>query len=139
MGRAEIEFPLSSKLRSLGLRPSAFVDVGSLFGLKKPTLANFLGACSGVPDANGAAPPTVPITPGLDCATLTPDIANDYTRFNGYQESFIGNSPKPRLSIGIGVNWISPFGPLRIDLAKALLKQDGDETKLFSFNVGTQF
>ncbi|MDQ3080393.1 MAG: outer membrane protein assembly factor BamA [Pseudomonadota bacterium] len=140
MGRAELEFPLSSKLRSLGLRPSAFIDVGSLFGLKKPTLANFLGACSGVVNlTTGVAPPTVPITPGLDCASLTPDIANDYTRFNGYQESFVGNSAKPRLSIGIGVNWISPFGPLRIDLAKALLKQDGDETKLFSFNVGTQF
>jgi len=51
----------------------------------------------------------------------------------------LGDSPKPRLSIGIGVNWTSPFGPLRIDLAKALLKQKGDETKLFSFNVGTQF
>ena len=58
---------------------------------------------------------------------------------NGFQEEFIGNSPKPRVSVGIGVNWISPFGPLRIDLAKALLKQDGDDTKLFSFNVGTQF
>ena len=34
-------------------------------------------------------------------------------------------------SIGVGVNWISPFGPLRIDLAKALLKQKGDDTKLF--------
>jgi outer membrane protein insertion porin family len=52
---------------------------------------------------------------------------------------FVGNSPKPRLSIGVGVNWNSPFGPLRIDLAKALLKQKGDDTKLFSFNVGTSF
>ena len=43
------------------------------------------------------------------------------------------------LSIGIGVNWVSPFGPLRLDLAKALLKQKGDDTKLFSFNVGTSF
>ena len=57
----------------------------------------------------------------------------------GFKELFLGNSSKPRLSIGIGVNWVSPFGPLRIDLAKALLYQDGDETKLFSFNVGTQF
>ena len=57
----------------------------------------------------------------------------------GFQEQFLGNSPKPRLSIGVGVNWISPFGPLRIDLAKALLMQEGDDTKLFSFNVGTQF
>ena len=54
-------------------------------------------------------------------------------------EIFEGNSPKPRVSIGIGVNWISPFGPLRLDLAKAIVKQRGDATKLFSFNVGTQF
>ena len=40
-------------------------------------------------------------------------------------ERFLGNSPQPRLSIGFGVNWNSPFGPLRIDLAKALLNQQG--------------
>jgi outer membrane protein insertion porin family len=45
----------------------------------------------------------------------------------------------PRLSIGAGVNWNSPFGPLRIDFAYPLLKKKGDQTKLFSFNVGTQF
>ena len=43
------------------------------------------------------------------------------------------------MSVGIGVNWNSPFGPFRIDLAKALLSQDGDDEKLFSFNVGTAF
>ena len=64
---------------------------------------------------------------------------DDYIRQNGFREELIGNSAKPRVSVGVGVNWISPFGPLRIDVAKALLKQDGDETKLFSFNVGTQF
>jgi len=145
MGRAEVEFPLSSKLRSLGLRPSAFVDVGSLFGLTKPTLVNFLGTCTGIaissPVVGGTptpAPPDVPITPGLDCNALTPGVT-DYRRDNGYQDVFLGNSAKPRLSVGIGVNWISPFGPLRLDLSKALLSQDGDETKLFSFNVGTQF
>ena len=31
------------------------------------------------------------------------------------------------------------FGPLRLDIAKAILKQHGDDTKLFSFNVGTSF
>jgi outer membrane protein insertion porin family len=144
MARAELEFPISSKLRSLGLRPSAFVDVGSLFGLKKPTLVDSLGTCTGLslPVAGGTPtvpPPNVPITPGLDCASLTPGVTGDYARVNGAQQSFIGNSPKPRLSIGVGVNWISPFGPLRIDVAKALLKQDGDQTKFFSFNVGTQF
>ena len=65
--------------------------------------------------------------------------ANGYARVPGYKEIFEGNSAKPRISIGIGVNWISPFGPLRLDLAKAIVKQRGDETKLFSFNVGTSF
>jgi outer membrane protein insertion porin family len=54
-------------------------------------------------------------------------------------EQFVGDTAKPRVSIGIGVNWNSPFGPLRIDLAKTLLKAKGDDTKLFTFNVGTSF
>jgi outer membrane protein insertion porin family len=56
-----------------------------------------------------------------------------------FREKFFGDSPSPRLSVGVGVNWNSPFGPFRIDVAKVLLKQKGDKTKLFTFNVGTQF
>ena len=52
---------------------------------------------------------------------------------------FLGNTPSPRLSVGFGVNWNSPFGPFRIDIAKALLSEPGDDTKLFTFNVGTAF
>ena len=37
MGRLELELPTSSSLRSFGLRPSAFVDVGSVWGLKSPS------------------------------------------------------------------------------------------------------
>ncbi len=65
--------------------------------------------------------------------------STQFTSSPGFKERLLGNSPRPRLSIGIGVNWVSPFGPLRIDLAKAILKQKGDDTKLFTFNVGTQF
>jgi outer membrane protein insertion porin family len=56
-----------------------------------------------------------------------------------FLERFLGDSARPRLSIGFGVNWNSPFGPLRIDVAKALLHEKGDDTKLVTFNVGTQF
>lgn len=56
-----------------------------------------------------------------------------------FVERFLGNSPRPRVSVGIGVNWNSPFGPLRLDLAYALTKIEGDDDKLFSFNVGTAF
>ena len=54
-------------------------------------------------------------------------------------DRFVGNTAKPRVSVGFGVNWNSPFGPFRIDIAKALLKADGDDTKLITFNVGTAF
>ncbi len=54
-------------------------------------------------------------------------------------ERYVGDTASPRLSIGFGVNWNSPFGPLRIDVAKTLLHAKGDDTKLVTFNVGTQF
>ncbi|NIJ24783.1 outer membrane protein insertion porin family [Sphingomonas japonica] len=54
-------------------------------------------------------------------------------------ERFVGNSAKPRITVGIGVNWNSPFGPLRIDLAKDIISVEGDDPKLFTFNVGTAF
>jgi outer membrane protein insertion porin family len=56
-----------------------------------------------------------------------------------FLERFLGDSAKPRISVGFGVNWNSPFGPLRIDVAKTLVTVDGDDSKLVTFNVGTQF
>ena len=141
MGRIELEVPVSSSIRALGIRPSAFIDVGSVFGIHQPNLENILVACS----PNRINLPTVfrrpgdPLTCPADIAETTGPQIVDYTATPGFRETFLGNSPSPRLSIGVGVNWNSPFGPLRIDIAKALLLQKGDETKLFSFNVGTQF
>ncbi|MEO6246978.1 MAG: outer membrane protein assembly factor BamA [Sphingomicrobium sp.] len=138
MGRLELEIPLGAGARSLGLRPSAFVDAGSVWSLTRPSLTNIGIICT--PTLANTTGTTLFQNPGTLCpgeTTTTPSV--NYSRSPGYTENFLGNSPKPRLAIGIGVNWTSPFGPLRIDLAKALLKQKGDETKLFSFNVGTQF
>jgi outer membrane protein insertion porin family len=69
--------------------------------------------------------------------TSTNPIANNADQ--PFFERFVGDSARPRLSIGFGVNWNSPFGPLRIDVAKVLLHEKGDDTKLVTFNVGTQF
>jgi outer membrane protein insertion porin family len=44
-----------------------------------------------------------------------------------------------RASIGAGVIWQSPFGPLRIEAAYPLLKEDFDQTEKFRFSVGTRF
>jgi outer membrane protein insertion porin family len=45
----------------------------------------------------------------------------------------------PRVSVGFGVGWASPFGPIRIDIASPIVKDDLDETQPFQFNFGTRF
>lgn len=44
-----------------------------------------------------------------------------------------------RLSVGAGVVWASPFGPLRFEAAYPLLKAEKDKTEWFRFSVGTAF
>ncbi len=44
-----------------------------------------------------------------------------------------------RLSAGVGLSWLSPFGPLAIDFGQAILKDDLDETELITFSFGTRF
>lgn len=162
MGRAELEIPLGSSGKSMGLRPSVFVDVGSVWSVKRPILTTldyftdnevgkhgnglgdgkvkslcrnastsavqFMGEVT-IPGQDGNPPTTV-----VGC-----DAANGFVPLNPFEERFYGSSAKPRVSVGVGVNWNSPFGPFRIDIARALVKEPGDDTKLFTFNVGTQF
>ena len=45
----------------------------------------------------------------------------------------------PRLSIGAGINFRSPLGPIRLDFARALIKEDFDRTESFRFSFGTRF
>ena len=44
-----------------------------------------------------------------------------------------------RLSTGIGMTWVSPFGPLGVDFGIPLLKKDYDEIENFRINFGTRF
>ncbi len=44
-----------------------------------------------------------------------------------------------RLSLGFGLTWVSPFGPLAVDLAYPVLKESFDKDELFRFSVGTSF
>jgi outer membrane protein insertion porin family len=139
LARAELQLPVSSAIKNLGLRPSIYADAGSLWSLTTPTLTDVVAACSPKVGETGLTGFT---SPSPTCNIDYAGNAHDPAKFNatpGFKELFLGNSSKPRVSVGIGVNWVSPFGPLRIDIAKALLKQKGDNAKLFTFNVGTQF
>lgn len=155
LARAELEIPLGSGAREMGLRPSVWVDVGSLFALDKPSLGDFpngqqlfvggRGVYTGplydedgdpLLDSDGD-----PIIGDTFDATDADGNANTVRLDpNGYyKEVLLGDSISPRITAGIGVNWNSPFGPFRIDISQVIKKQPGDDTKTLSFNVGTQF
>ncbi len=44
-----------------------------------------------------------------------------------------------RFSTGVGVSWYSPFGPIKVVLAKPLNEKDGDKTQMLQFQMGNQF
>ena len=44
-----------------------------------------------------------------------------------------------RASAGAGLSWLSPLGPIAVDLTQAFLKEDEDETELFRISFGTRF
>jgi outer membrane protein insertion porin family len=43
-----------------------------------------------------------------------------------------------RRSVGVGARWMSPFGPLRVELGFPLSKQPRDETSVLGFSIGSQ-
>ena len=53
--------------------------------------------------------------------------------------STVEDSQALRASVGAGVSWDSPFGPIQVDIGYALLKEDFDETEVFRFSFGTKF
>ena len=146
MARAELALPLGAGARELGLRPSIYMDVGAVFGGKTPTLIDTCATANAAGTACTTTTRQYTNSSGdllyLDAsgASTTTNTGTPYTyALSAYQEKYHGNSASPRLSIGFGIDWASPFGPLRIDIAKALLKQPGDDTKLVTFNIGTSF
>ncbi len=44
-----------------------------------------------------------------------------------------------RYSAGVGVTWVSPFGPLKLVFAKPLNAKSGDNTQTLQFQLGQQF
>ena len=139
LGRAELEIPLGSGARELGLRPSIFADVGALFAVDRPLLQDYPNGVQATDDEGNLyyydADGVLTLDPGTATDPNDPAIRPG----SAFREVFVGDSAAPRVAVGIGVNWNSPFGPFRIDFAKILRKEPGDDTKQFSFNVGTQF
>jgi outer membrane protein insertion porin family len=55
-----------------------------------------------------------------------------------FRESDGFNFSEFRRSVGLGARWMSPFGPLRVELGFPLNKQSGDDTSVLGFSIGSQ-
>ncbi len=53
--------------------------------------------------------------------------------------SNVSDTGSVRMSMGVGVLWRSPMGPIRLDFTRALVKENFDETETFRFSFGTRF
>jgi outer membrane protein insertion porin family len=59
------------------------------------------------------------------------DVANS--------NSDVSDTGSIRASVGIGMGWDSPFGPIGMDFGFPIAKESFDETEVFRINLGTAF
>jgi outer membrane protein insertion porin family len=60
-------------------------------------------------------------------------------KYGATRDCLVFDTATFRASVGAGILWQSPFGPLRFEVAYPLLKADYDKTEYFRFSIGTVF
>ena len=114
----------SRKLRGFESGKIGPVDGGDFVG------GNYLAAFN--------AQSEIPIFESLE--TIDFNIFYDAANIWGVDySSAINDSSALRSSVGIGVDWYTPIGPLSFSLAQPLSKKSTDKTESFRFNLGTTF
>jgi outer membrane protein insertion porin family len=113
-----LQMPFWFLPKEVGLKGSVYADAGGLFDYKGTTA----WAQTGEVNVPGCVKPTItPVTTG-NCLGLQYDSGNTV-----------------RTSVGVGLIWASPFGPLRFDYAVPLTKGQYDRVQQFKFGGGTSF
>ncbi len=130
----EAQFPIWGLPKDIGLKGAVFADAGSLWGYRG--LTNF-GTYMGYDTAQASS------------CTYTnnhyPNGAAKQMYVQGWpvQQSaciVVGsNNMIVRSSVGLGVIWASPMGPIRFNYAFVLSKSQFDVEQQFSFSGGTTF
>ncbi|TAH32717.1 MAG: outer membrane protein assembly factor BamA [Alphaproteobacteria bacterium] len=68
-------------------------------------------------------------------------VFSDFGTLTGVDQSGpgIADSGSLRASVGFGVSWRSPFGPIRVDIAAPVADEPEDKKETFRFTFGTRF
>jgi outer membrane protein insertion porin family len=117
----ELQMPFWFLPKEVGLKGAVYADAGGLYDYKGPTTWGVTGETTTPFNSGCTASTTNPVTPGT-CTGLIYD-----------------DSKVIRSSVGVGLIWQSPFGPLRFDYAVPLSKGKYDRTQEFRFGGGTSF
>ena len=112
----ELQTPLYFLPKDAGVKVAAFADAGSLWDYTGPT----------------AFPATGERISGSVCPTWSP-VASPLIPCP------LDNGMHIRSSVGLGLIWDSPFGPLRFDYSFPLTKEPYDRVQQFRFGGGTKF
>ncbi|MEZ2146856.1 outer membrane protein assembly factor BamA [Bradyrhizobium sp. DN5] len=114
----ELQMPFWFLPKEVGLKGAVYADAGGLYDYKGPTSWTATNEVN-VP---GCIPSTINPTSTGTCTGLVFD-----------------DSKVVRTSVGVGLIWQSPFGPLRFDYAVPLTKGKYDRVQEFRFGGGTTF
>ena len=113
---AELQMPFWFLPKEVGIKGAVYADAGGLWDYQGPTS----WAQTGEVNTAGCTPASK-TTVGT-CTGLQADTSNTV-----------------RSSVGVGLIWQSPFGPLRFDYAVPITKGDYDRVQQFKFGGGTSF
>ncbi|RTE92421.1 outer membrane protein assembly factor BamA [Bradyrhizobium sp. LVM 105] len=114
----ELQMPFWFLPKEVGLKGAVYADAGGLYDYKGPT------SWTTTNEVN---------VPGCIPSTFDPSTTGTCTGLV-YDDSKVIRS-----SVGVGLIWQSPFGPLRFDYAVPLSKGKYDRTQEFRFGGGTTF
>jgi outer membrane protein insertion porin family len=117
----EMQMPFWFLPKEVGLKGAVYADAGGLYDYQGPTTWAATGELTTPQNSNCIRPTQTPPTAGT-CTGLVFD-----------------DSKVVRTSVGVGLVWASPFGPLRFDYAIPLTKGQFDRVQQFRFGGGTSF
>ncbi len=118
----ELQMPFWFLPREVGLKGAIYADAGGLYDYQGPTTWAATGELTTPGNSNCIKPTQFPNANPGTCTGLVYDNGNQV-----------------RSSVGVGLIWASPFGPLRFDYAVPITKGPFDRVQQFKFGGGTTF
>ncbi|OYT91467.1 MAG: outer membrane protein assembly factor BamA [Burkholderiales bacterium PBB3] len=134
-GTDGVAYPIFKNFYAGGLGSVRGFEQGSLTTAKQRELG--ITATGGTKKLNFNAELLSPLPGGGSDKTLRVYAFFDAGGIYGPEESI--NLNELRSSVGVGISWISPVGPLRLAFAKPIKQLENDRIQTMQFQIGTSF